>query len=255
MEPGIYDGISHQDLPSGLSPSGAKTILFGTPAEYLYKRQNPKPPTRSMILGTLAHGLILEGKTRYLVCADGRTKQGKADRARCEAEGLVAVTQPEADQIEGMAKAVLEHELAASILADGKPEQAVIWEDEPTGVTCRGFIDWLRPNAIVDLKSCQDASPVGFGKAAANLGYDIQSWMYREAIRQLTGMDLPFLHITVESAAPYLVAVHRLPPEADERGERFTRQALATYARCVESGIWPGYSEAIIDTTWPRWAA
>lgn len=255
MEPGIYDGLTHADLPPGLSASGAKKILFKSPAVYQYEREHPRPKTKAMVLGTLAHQLILEGKTGYLVCRDGRTKEGKADKARIEDEGLIAVTQAEADDIEGMAKAILEHELAASILGDGKSEQAVVWTDEQTGVTCRGFVDWLHPKVIADLKSCQDGSQDGFGKQAANLGYDIQSFMYREAIRQLTGEDLPFLHITVESKAPYLVAVHQLPVEADQRGERLFRKALDIYAKCIDTGIWPGYSEQIIDTTWPKWAA
>ena len=254
MEPGIYSGLTHSDLPSGLSPSGAKDILKA-PAIYLERRRTHETPSRAMQLGTCTHALILEGKVTYLVCADGRTKQGKEDKTRCEAEGLIAVSQKEADQIEGMAKSVLEHDLAASILADGKPEQAIIWPDERTGIVCRGFIDWLHPKVIADLKSTVDASPVGFGKQAANLSYDIQSWMYREAIRQLLGLDLPFLHIAVESHRPYLVAVHQLPPEADERGERLARRALDLYAQCVATDEWPGYPEQIIDTTWPRWAA
>lgn len=255
MEPGIYPDLKHADLPPGLSPSGAKTLLFDTPAVYQYKRKHPEPPTRALQLGTCTHALILEEKVLYRVCADGRTKQGKEDKALCEAKGLIPVSQKEADQIEGMAKAVLEHQLAASILSEGAAEQAIVWTDPVTGVTCRGFLDWLRPNVIADLKSTQDASPAGFGKQAANLGYDIQSFMYREGIRQITGDDLPFLHICVESKAPYQVSVHRLPPEADERGERLTRQALALYAKCIETGDWPAYSEDIIDTTWPRWAA
>lgn len=254
LGPGIYGGLHHADLPPGLSPSGAKDILKA-PAIYLHRRSNPEPPSRAMQLGTCTHALILEGKQLHLVCADGRTKQGKEDKARCEDEGLIPVSQKEADQIEGMAKAVLEHELAAQILADGQPEQAVIWTDEHTGVTCRGFLDWLHPKAIADLKSTQDASPAGFGKQAANLSYDIQSWMYREAVRRILGVDLPFLHIAVESHAPYLVAVHQLPPEADERGERLARQALDLYAKCVANDDWPGYDTNIIDTTWPRWAA
>ena len=253
MEPGIYSGLTHDDLPPGLSPSGAKTLAFGTPAEYQHKRQNPVPPSRAMILGTLVHGLVLEGTTRYIVCRDGHTKDGKADKERVETEGLTAVTAKEAEQIEGMAKSVLEHEFASAILGDGQPEQAVIWTDERTGIVCRGFIDWLRPDAIADLKTTQDASRGGFGKQAANLGYDIAEWMYREAIRQLTGDDLPFFHIAVESHPPYLAAVHEFPAEAESRGERLARRALDTYARCIETGDWPGYpTDHGIDTTRPK---
>lgn len=253
MEPGIYSDLTHKDLPPGLSPSGAKTILR-SPAQYKWDRAHPKPPSRSMVLGTMVHALVLEGETRYAEIPDRRTKTGKEAEAQARSNGLEPVTPPEREQIEGMAQAVLEHETAANILAVGQPEQAVIWTDDETGVTCRGFIDWLRDNAVVDVKSTQDASPAGFGKQAANLSYDIQSWMYREAIRQLTGADLPFLHICVQSSPPYLVAVHQLPPEADERGERLTREALNLYAECVKTGDWPGYPTDIISTPWPRWA-
>ncbi len=255
IQHGIHGGLTRADLPEGLSPSGAKTLLFKTPAMYQWERQHPKEPTRSMVLGTLVHGLVLEGRRLYIEVADRRTKAGKEAAAEAEAQSLVAVTPAEREQVEGMAQSVLEHPLAAGILSEGEPEQAVIWADQETGVTCRGFIDWLRTNAIVDLKSADTASPVGFAKQAANLHYDLQSAMYREGIRALTGCDLPFIHIAVETRPPHLVAVHQFPAEADERGLWHMRQAIDLYAKCIETGDWPGYSDEVIPTPWPRWAS
>lgn len=255
MKPGIYGGLTHADLPGGLSASGAKTLLFQSPAAYKWQREHPKPATKSMDLGTLAHALILEGETRYLVCRDGRTKEGKADRSRCMDEGLFPVTADDAALIEGIAKSVLEHTTAANILAHGDPEQAVIWADEQTGVVCRGFIDWLNPKAIVDLKTTVDASPSGFGRQAANLHYDLAAEFYRTAVESITGEALPVLHIAVENKPPHLVGVHQFPPEADERGRYDMRRAIDLYAECVAADEWPAYGTDIIPTPWPRWAA
>lgn len=253
MKPGIYSGVRHSDLPPGLSPSGAKTLLR-LPAEYAWERGHPKAPTRSQVIGTCVHALVLEGRKTYAVVGNRATKAGKAEAAAAAEAGLTAVTAAEASDIEGMAQAVLEHPTAAGILSDGAPEQAVIWADPDTGVTCRGFIDWLRGNAIVDLKTAKDASPSGFGKDAANLHYDLQAAFYQDGIEHLTGETLPFLHVAVENTAPYFVAVHQLPPEALDRGQYDMRRAIYLYNECVSTGEWPAYGDEVIRTEWPRWA-
>lgn len=254
MKAGIYGGLARKDLPDGLSPSGAKTLLFRSPAQYQWERQHPSKPTRNMTLGTLVHALILEGKSRYAVVLDRRTKAGKDAANDAIEEGLEVVNPAEAHLIEGMTAAVLEHETAANILADGEPERAVIWSDVETDTTCRGFIDWLRPNAIIDLKTTDDASPSGFARQAANLHYDLQAEFYRAGVEAITGERLPFLLIAVESKPPHLVAVHHFPPEAEERGRFDMRRAIDLYQQCTETGEWPAYGTEIISTPWPRWA-
>ncbi|MCC7277471.1 MAG: PD-(D/E)XK nuclease-like domain-containing protein, partial [Chromatiaceae bacterium] len=60
--------------------------------------------------------------------------------------------------------------------------------------------------------------------------------------------------LAVEKAPPFAVGVYRLPDAALELGRRRWAEACRTYAACVESGRWPGYSETITELTLPGWA-
>lgn len=238
-----------------LSVSGAK-VLLEAPAKYAHWLRTKSPSTRAMIVGSALHTTVLgTGKPFTVIEGDGRTKAVKDAKAAAEAEGAMVLTGDEGAQVERMADAIHTHPLAAAILSQGEAERSIYWIDEQTGVKCRCRVDWLRDNAIVDLKSAATASPDGFGKHAANFGYHIQAAAYQEAVRAATGDLLPFLFLAVEKDEPHLVGVHELPDEAMEAGRRLWRQALTTYAECTATDTWPDYGHTVITPTWPRWAA
>ena len=57
----------------------------------------------------------------------------------------------------------------------------------------RGRIDWLLPNAIVDLKTTINAAPSKFSRALIDYGYALQAAWYQEGYEALTGERLPFV--------------------------------------------------------------
>jgi hypothetical protein len=262
--PGIYelDESLYQadtelapDLGRSLSFSGAKTIL-SSPARFAYQREHGRPDKPAFDFGHAAHLYIL-GKGNAIVRIDAddwRTKAAKDARAEAYADGLVPLLGADDDRALALAKAVRDHPLAAAILSEGEPEKSIYWVDEATGVTCRGRVDWLRDNALVDVKTTLDASPAAFAKSCANYGYDQQADWYPAGIEAITGKRLPFLFIAVEKEPPHLVAVYQLDADALDRGARRNRQALDLYAECESSGIWPAYSEDIETLSLPRWA-
>ena len=40
---------------------------------------------------------------------------------------------------------------------------------------------------------------------------------------------------------------------AVEEGRRANREAIDLYARCMETGVWPGYSDDIVTIGLPAW--
>jgi hypothetical protein len=263
--PGFYDLAEldyHADtelapeLGRSLSVSGAKTLLR-TPALFDYQRKHGRPPKDAFDVGTLAHELILRGgdkRIRVIDCYDWRTKASQEAKKAAHAEGMVPVSRADLLEASRMARAVRRHPLASAILSEGRPEVSFYWIDPDTGITCRGRVDWLRDNAIVDVKTCADASPEAFAKSCANFRYDMQADYYTDGIEAVTGRRLPFLFICVEKEPPHLLAVYQLDEEALERGHRDNAEARRIYAECESSGVWPGYSSDIELLSLPRWA-
>ena len=264
-EPGIFEGIDedtyHADtdlaphLGRSLSASGAK-VLLKSPARFEWERRHPRPSTDAMDLGSVAHELILRTGTRILVvdAYDWRTKAHQALRKAERAKGTIVVNRPELRAAAKMAAAIRRHPLASRIFTDGKPEVSLYWVDEATGVTCRGRVDWLRKGHIVDLKTCRDASPRGFAKAATDYGYRESLAHYQRGIHALTGEWLPVVIVAVESEAPHLVAIYTLSTEDLAWGADRMDEALKTYAECESTGHWPGYSEDVQVLDFPNWA-
>lgn len=258
MKPGIYDGLAHADLPPGLSSSGAKTLLR-SPRQYRWERDNPQPRKASFEVGSAFHSMVLGvGDTYKPLDFSRATKDGKAQEAEIIESGAIPLPRKDFDVAVNMADAVMSHPVASRVLANGKAEQAIIWNDETTDVTCRGFIDWLAPRAIVDLKSTVNASLSDFSKALVNFGYAIQAAFYTDGYAALTGDELPFVMVACEKAAPHLVTVCQLDQEAIEYGRTKARLALEMFRDCTESGIWPEWANADEDIpvlSLPRWAS
>lgn len=259
MTPGIHDSLPEADYfaSPALSQSQAKTLL-DNPARYKWELTNPREHRDAFDIGHAAHAKVL-GVGAEVVAIDADSKRGKAwtepaDAAR--AEGKVPLLRKDADAVDAMAEAVLAHPGARVILeAEGASEQSMFWTDPDTGVDCRARVDRLTSAAVVDLKTCADASPGGFSRAAANFGYDLQADFYPWGYEVITGERLPFVFVCVEKTPPHFVALYTLPGSALDRGQRRRRDALDLYRRCVDTDTWPAFGDDINTLPWPRWAA
>lgn len=161
-----------------------------------------------------------------------------------------------------MADVIRRHPVASVLFApeSGRPEVSVFWEDEPTGITRRARFDWLpNPRAgrliIPDYKTCRSAEPSALARAVDEYGYHCQDDWYRAAARAADlGEDPAFVFVCQEKTAPYLVTVIEVDATARRIGAAKNRRAIETYARCTETGYWPGYSDDITYLSLPVWA-
>lgn len=225
-------------------------------------RPEPGDPTPAMKNGTLVHTALFEPDqvaARYVVKPEGMnfsTKDGKAWR---DAQTLEIVEDVQMRTALAQAAAVRAVPDLAALLADGYGEASAFWIDPETGELCKCRPDWTSPAGdgviLVDGKTCQDASPEGFGRAIWNMDYHLQAAWYSDGFEAATGLRVHgFVFAAVESAWPHVAAPYMLGDDVLEAARRENRRLLNRYAECRRTGVWPGYAPAIQLINLPAWA-
>lgn len=246
----------------GISQSALKSVA-DSPARYLWERSH-RTSKDAFDFGHVVHSIVLGRGAEYtrLDFPDRRTKAFKDAESAARAAGLVPLIAEHHDRAEACAAAVLAHPLAGPILTrDGDSEVVVIWDDDDTGLPCKGMVDrvTLTPDGttwLIDVKTTrQSAAPRSFASAVASYSYHMQAAFYLDGWRAATGVQARWLNVVVETSAPHMTAVYELDGEALEVGRGLYRDAIATYQQCAETGVWPGYTDTIAHVlSLPRWA-
>lgn len=246
LKPGLHAGITWDDYRAldATSASGLK-VLSRSPAHY--KASLSSPSTPSQRLGTAAHAAILEPDRfrREFVDTgvdDARKSEFKqaaksiGERALKSTDYAAAVAMSAQVHANPRAAALLEH-------ADTMTEAVVVAVDPETGVMVKCRFDAINPvtRRSADLKSCRDARPDQFLRAAYDYGYHISAALYVDAYRWATGDDLEYEIIAVESAAPHLCRPLLYDETAIQEGRAECRRLLRAYADCMSRDVWPGY--------------
>lgn len=110
---------------------------------------------------------------------------------------------------------------------------------------------------INDYKTTADASPEGFGKSAFSHGYlakmALQRDLFVKAFNEKRKVVVGLL--AQEKIEPYLPMRYTLTDEQLRIGRLQYMEALATYKKCKELDVWPGYSNGIAeqDLMIPEW--
>lgn len=217
----------------------------------------PKEPTKSMKFGTLAHMAILEGdkfKSRYQVMPEfvGRTLKGEITTSKNSKEvqaqiaewtanlapDAIIISQDERDDLFNMIESVLSNEKAVKLLSKGKPEAIGYWTDPETGINCRMMNDFLTFQADIwmDVKTTTDSRWEYFRKSVENLQYYLQTAMYLEGIKNITGKEVESAAwLAIESSAPYEVRIHEVSPIYREIGLMEFRRYMRELKICIDS--------------------
>lgn len=201
-------------------------------------------------VGTLGHGLILEGSYDHLIHrVEGedayRTKTAKAAKDWALNEGLIPINDSEVESKLGLVHkirdSVMAHPIASQLLQDGQPEVSIFWDQD--GVPLKGRLDYWREEAgiVVDLKLLRSAQPESVRKQISDLGYYIQRTDYLNGIEALTGFRPDWYFVTVGKEAPYSVSVHKMAAETEDAANMRIEYALSRYKQAQEFNDWPGY--------------
>jgi hypothetical protein len=267
--PGIVHGLDINEY-HGMAPiskSGLDSIDL-SPAIYYARHLDPnRPPSREragQLEGNLAHCAILEPEEfekRYAVGPDvnRNTKEWKNFEAFLE----VGVTAIKPDQYETAVRQAVSVRALPEIgdaLASGKPEVSAFWIDEETGAECRCRPDWVhdvRDDAVLllDVKTYSTASPSEFRRQVARKRYDVQGAFYSDGYEKASGKTvLGFIFLAVETEWPFAANAFMLDDDSLESGRQKYRANLRTYAECMRTDKWPGYSTGIDIIRLPQWA-
>jgi hypothetical protein len=262
----LDEAAYHRDPVAGgsLSSGGARLLLEpGGPAKFDHARQHPRTSsTKAFDLGHAVHTEILGvGAGIKVVDHDSwRTKAAQNAKKEAYAAGQTPVLADDYWRVRQMASAALSHPAAGPLLtATGDAEQSLFWTDPDTGMWCRARHDKpIRDRngrlVIVDLKSCEKADERSIQRSVANYGYHQQDQWYRRAAVALDlDGDPGFVFVFVEKDPPHLVSVKQLDAEALEVGRRRNNAALALYAECRRTGVWPatGYGDDFAEISLP----
>lgn len=251
----------------GVSQSTLKR--FGAAATPLHwKTAKPKEPTPDMLFGTICHTAILEPDkledAYYLRPGSYLAKDGQkpwhGGATECK-KWLAAhsdkpvMTQDDMDKIPKIVAGLSRLEEFSSALANGQKEVSFFKRDLETGLLLKARCDVVATDSegstwIFDPKKVQVgcATQVEFAKSAYDYGYHIQAASYLS----ITGASR-FIFVPFDDGEPFDAAQFEPDSEMIETGWKEYRRLLNTYAACVTSGEWKGYSHEIAPLALPGW--
>jgi hypothetical protein len=250
-----YDALTDRENWSRLKNMGR------SPAHYRHALLEPREDTSALRNGRANHVAVFEPeKFANLVAVwDGGRRQGKTWDAFLEANaGKDILTRAEHDQLVGMQRAVRQHPVARDYLRGGQAEVSVLWTftipELGISMPCKSRLDYLTPDCILDLKTCRDASPAAFGRAAFNFEYHAQGAFYQDAVFAATGRRLPYIVPAAELSPPCVVQVYRLPEHVLAAGRDRYRALLCQLDACRREDRWDGYASEELELELPRWS-
>jgi hypothetical protein len=155
---------------------------------------------------------------------------------------------------------ILAHKTAGQWLSGAQNQVTLIWKDPETKVECKGRIDVLRPDRIIELKTTQSAQPSMFHRLAYNMKYHVGAAIYHDAYLYLktgaypTQIEMAVSLIVAETEPPYDVVCYDYDEESLLAGRMTYRVALERYLNCMTEKIWRGYSDVAEPISIPAWA-
>jgi len=259
----IITDLSNADYHahSAISKSGLD-LIARAPALYKYRRDNPTPRTDAMRWGSLVHTAILEPEklndaVAVLPEMDRRTKAGKEEYAAfvMSVGDREPITADEYAELLATRDAAWADPVARKALAMIELVETSIFF-RANGIDCRCRPDAILTNGtILDLKTTRDAAPDAFAKSIASFRYHVQAAFYSDGYKQALGeMPRGFSFLAIEKEPPYLSACYVATTAMVARGRMDYQRDLDTYARCLETGIWPGLTRGVTEIDLPKWA-
>lgn len=200
---------------------------------YKMMRDHPelRVETLPMIFGRAYHVAMLEpnefnDKVKVFDSAT-RTTKGYKEFKEKNSDAPTIILQKEYDRIMRMQDVLFSHSEVRDLLqSQGEREIANAWQDDDTGVFCKGKADYRNGNVLVDLKTTGDGSFYGFSNSCKKYGYDRQSAFYMDGFN----CD-EFVFITQEKERPYNVSIFYAGDDFLNRGRDEYKYLLDTYRR------------------------
>ncbi len=191
---GMSDTIYHAD--TALGSTGIKKLIGNAPDFWWDSWMNPardeNDDTPSKVFGRQLHQCVLEGLGKFKQghapqYLPGNVKDGKDEIAKIRASGKVPVKFKDYAKILAASAFIKANKTLANAFEGGMPEVSIFWTVD--GVRLKARFDYLKMNAITDLKSLANMYGKEFDKACrdavASYDYLVSAEHYSEGRRQM----------------------------------------------------------------------
>ncbi len=175
---------------------------------------------KHFVIGGAYHTLVFEPKefsSRYLIFDRSKMpvpdstmnkkenkEWKKAIEQEAESAGLTLLDSNDYDLLQRMRDGLLRRTSVRNIIeAPGKLEHTMLWQHPEYQINCKGKIDKLLSNAIIDIKTATRCSKKEFSYAWNGYNYALQAAFYQEGYKALTGKDIQVVYILQEKTFPY----------------------------------------------------
>jgi len=192
-----------------------------------------------------------EGKALWLEWCEnelpGASKLTKAD-IPCEIGGQYLVDEESYTRLSNVGDALHADPAYTALFKDREAvELSFAWEDDDSGILCRGRADLLTKDGIlVDLKTT--VNPLGLERMIYNWKWPIQAAFYLDGLQANNVDAQSFIWVVCERTWPHpLIGVFECTPPMIEWGRAWYTHALDIYRECSEAGAWPGLSGELVD--------
>tara|TARA_R100000664_G_scaffold34129_2_gene54211 strand:- start:1684 stop:2448 length:765 start_codon:yes stop_codon:yes gene_type:complete len=204
--------------------------LAHSPAKLEHYRKYGQDDTNALLFGRAFHQNILEPK-KYkdqVISYDG-VRRGKAwDEFKLNNDDKTIITKGEEKSLHKMREKLLSIPRVKNLLSNGQAEVVNCWEDQDTGVYCKGKADYVKDEngrkIIVDIKTTQSHVMNEFRRSSLKYGYDRQSAFYLDGF----GAD-EFWFIVIEKTEPFDVGIYMSSESFMEVGRTKYKELLNLY--------------------------
>lgn len=236
-------------------------------------RLNPNHQARNsdaFDVGRIAHAMLL-GKGAGIEVVDAEDWRAKPAREARESARAAGKTPVLAIQFENAC--ALRDAARAQIGAFGIDLQPATRNElaafaEIDGVWCRALVDHAPQDPrlpLIDLKTCEDASPEACIRSVTSYGYATQAAHYQDVWEAATGERRGFRFVFIEKQPPYGVSVIELHDAEDDEADWMLTarhqcaEARRIWGECLRAGHWPAYPARVATVGAPafynqKWA-
>lgn len=240
---------SHADFPQDRVSYSILKELDKSPAEALYKKQNPKPASPAMEFGSLVEQLLTEIKDYEVHPTNASTRTNEFKAAKETSKTKLYVDQETYGAAAACSLAVRSTPLWQYYIGDlgtgtnKKQVHGVLMVDvseEGRYQQCiANVIDIMRyehgddkPMAIYDLKVVADPSPHSFRNQVDRMRWDVQAASYVQMVNEIEMTEVPFFWFAVANTPPHTCAIY----EFNDSWNKAAREQLREWA--VEWFLW-----------------
>lgn len=231
-------------LDPAISSSDVKAVYNKS---LLHWKYSVRKETAAFDLGSAVHAMVLEPDLELVRRgpADRRGDKWKDAKMAADLDGIILLPEGEYDVAETIAANVLAN-MPAWMDRAGYREASFFARDRLADLNtkCRPDIFIPDDGLVIDLKTCQSASPRMFSRDVHTYAYNLQAAFYLRVLQDAGFEADRFVFLAVEKEPPYAVGIHEIDADYLDTSHAIVTQMLLKIRDAKETNSY--------TTGWPE---